>query len=62
MERKISLIIGFLVGIGFMFIPINRTIFESFTGLIDGFFYLAGLAIVTVLGFVLVKEAFRDLK
>jgi hypothetical protein len=66
MDRKISLFLGFLVGMGFIFLYGKyrsfEGIFESFTSLIMTFLLLAGFISVVVFGFILMIDAFRNIR
>jgi hypothetical protein len=62
MERHLYLLFGFVVGFSFMFVPINEHVFESFTGVLSGFFNIVGLLIVTILGFIILFRAILSLK
>jgi hypothetical protein len=60
LEGHINLFICFLVGILFMFVPVNQMIFESFEGLVSGALYIFGFATTVISGLVIVfKTIFR---
>jgi formate/nitrite transporter FocA (FNT family) len=65
-DRKISLFLGFLVGIGFILLYGKyrslEGIFESFTSLIMTFLLLVGFISVVVFGFTLLIDAFRNIR
>lgn len=53
-ERHIKLFICFLVGILFMYVPVDQMIFESFGGLVRALLYIVGFAITVISGLAIV--------
>lgn len=62
MERKVSILFGFIIGIVFMLLPINREIFEGFSGIVNGLLYIIGFLCVVIFGGALIYDAFRNLR
>ncbi|RXT03802.1 hypothetical protein [Ammoniphilus sp. CFH 90114] len=66
MDRRISLLLGVLVGMAFIFLYGYSSrfegLFESFTSLIMTFLLLVGFLSVVVFGFALLLEALRHLR
>jgi len=62
MERRVSILFGFVVGIVFTLLPVNREIFEGFQGVVEGLLYIIGFLCVVIFGGALIYDAFRNLK
>lgn len=62
MKRTIALFFGFLVGISYIILPLDKYVFEGFTGLLSALLEVLGLLIVLVLGTVLVVDALRCIR
>jgi uncharacterized membrane protein YbhN (UPF0104 family) len=66
MGRKISLFLGFLVGMGFISLSIQYrsyvSIFEGFTSFITSLLLLVGFISAVVFGVTLLIDAYRNIR